>query len=216
MSTHERRRDRARRLAQRALLAIGEAFRDARLQAALSQRELAEAVGVSPAEISRVERGRSPHVAYETLVAIAAALGLDLPLRAYPNDDPVRDAAQLALLARFRAQMPQWRYRAEVVLDLPGDRRAWDLVVDGPGWSVPVEAETRLRDVQALLRRMALKARDGGADRIVLLVADTRHNRRVLRHAFAEFAGAFPVRGREALKAMRGGEPPPGRAIVLL
>ncbi|HET7702235.1 MAG TPA: hypothetical protein VFK35_02470 [Candidatus Limnocylindrales bacterium] len=97
-----------------------------------------------------------------------------------------------------------------------GDRRAWDLVIDGPGWSIPVEAETRLRDVQALQRKVALKCRDGGFDRVLLLVADTRHNRRVLRLASAGFAASHPVRGRDALAALQAGNLPEGSAIVLL
>jgi transcriptional regulator with XRE-family HTH domain len=198
-------------------MAIGEELREARIQAALSQRELAATVGISASEISRIERGQSPHVAYETLVAIGAALGLDLPLRAYPNGDAVRDAASLALLARFRALLPAGlRHRTEVPLGIPGDRRAWDDVVDGPGWSLPVEAETRLRDVQALHRKLSLKCRDGKVDRMLLLVADTRHNRHVLRLAAAEFDAAFPVRGRDALAALRAGRCPDGSAVVLL
>lgn len=204
-------------MARRMLLAIGEELREARIQAALTQRALGVSVGISAAEISRIERGQSPHVAYETLACLAAALGLDLPLRAFPNGDPVRDAAQLALIRRLRELSPPGvRQRTEVPLGIPGDRRAWDMVIDGPGWSIPVEAETRLRDVQALLRRTALKARDGGADRLILLVADTRHNRHVLRLAAAEFAGAFPVRGREALVALRTGICPTGSSVVIL
>jgi transcriptional regulator with XRE-family HTH domain len=217
MSTRERRLDRGRRLSRHSLLVIGEELREARIQAALTQRELASTVGVSASEISRIERGQSPHVAYETLVAIGAALGLDIPLRAYPNGDAVRDAAQLALLADFRATLPSsLRHRTEVPLGIPGDRRAWDIVIDGPGWSLPVEAETRLRDVQALHRKIALKRRDAGADRVLLLVADTRHNRHVLRLAADEFAGAFPLRGRAALKSLRAGELPAASSVVLL
>lgn len=176
MSTRERRLDRGRRHSRRSLSAIGEELRETRIQAALTQRELSAAVGISSSEISRIERGESHHVAYETLVAIGAALGLDVPLRVYPNGDAVRDAAQLALLARFRMLMPaDLRHRTEVPLGIPGDRRAWDDVIDGPGWSLPVEAETRLRDVQALHRKIALKCRDAGVDRVLLLVADTRH-----------------------------------------
>ncbi len=198
------------------LASIGEELREGRIQAGLTQGELGAIAGISPAEISRIERAQSPHVAYESLVMLASALGLDLPLRAFPNGDPVRDAAQLALIGRLRALLPpSLRQRTEVPLGIPGDLRAWDVVVDGPGWSIPVEAETRLRDVQALLRRVGLKARDGRADRLILLVADTRHNRHVLRLAAAEFAGAFPVRGRDALLALRTGVEPPGRSVVL-
>lgn len=199
------------------LALIGDELRDVRLTGGLSQSQVGAIVGVSRQEISRIERGRSPHVAYETLVAVAKALGLDLPLRAFPNGDRVRDAGQLALLGRFRALLPaDLRHRTEVPIGVPGDRRAWDEVIDGGEWSLPVEAETRLRDTQALRRRLALKLHDSTFDRMVLVVADTRHNRQVLRLAAADFAEAFPVRGRDAVAALRRGEPPAASAIVLV
>jgi transcriptional regulator with XRE-family HTH domain len=216
MPDRERRMDRARRLTTKALLGIGEELRDARLQAGLSLRELATAADVSAPQISRIERGVLRHVAFETIVQVAAALGLDVPLRAFPSGDPVRDAAQLALLARFRARLPNLRHRSEVPLGLPRDPRAWDEVIDGPGWWIPVEAESRLRDIQALHRRIALKCRDGGADRVILLVADTRHNRAVFRLAAAEFRAGFPVRGAVALAALDQRRIPDGSAVILL
>ena len=198
-------------------MTIGEELREARVQAALTQRALGAIVGISPAAIGRIERAEAPHVAYETLVLLASALGLDVPLRAYPNGDPVRDAAQLALLAGLRALLPKHlRHPTEVPLGIAGDLRAWDLVIQGPGWSLPTEAETRLRDVQALRRRLALKCRDAGVDTMLLVVADTRHNRHVLRLAAAEFAETFPIRGRDALAALRRGEKPSGSAIILV
>jgi transcriptional regulator with XRE-family HTH domain len=208
--------DRARRLTTKALMGIGEELRDARLQAGLSLRELATAADVSAPQISRIERGVLRHVAFETIVQVATGLGLVVPLRAFPSGDPVRDAAQLALLARFRARLPNLRHRSEVPLGVPRDLRAWDEVVDGPGWWIPVEAESRLRDVQALHRRIALKCRDGGTHRVILLVADTRHNRSVLRLASAEFRASFPVRGAVALAALDQRRIPDGSAVVLL
>lgn len=204
-------------MARRALLILGDELREARIQAALTQRELGAIIGISPAAIGRIERGQSPHVAYETLVLVGAALGVDIPLRAYPSGDPVRDAAQLGLLASFRALLPTGlRSPTEVPLGIAGDLRAWDEVVEGRGWSLPTEAETRIRDVQALRRRLALKCRDAGVDTMLLVVADTRHNRRVLRLAAADLAEAFPVRGRHALAALRRGEKPSGSAILLV
>ena len=217
MATRERRLDRGRRLAHRALLIMGDELREARIQAALTQRELGAVVGISPAAIGRIERGQSPHVAYETLVLLASALGLDIPLRAYPNGDRVRDAAQLALLASLRALLPtDLRHPTEVPLGIPGDLRAWDEVITGWGWSLPTEAETRIQDVQALRRRLALKCRDAGVETMLLVVADTRHNRHVLRLAAADLAEAFPIRGRVALAALRRGEKPSGSAILLV
>jgi len=217
MSVRERGLDRGQRLAHRALLSIGDEFREARIQNALTQEELGAAVGLSRAEISRIERGQSPHVPYQTLAMIAAALGLDLPLRTFPNHDAVRDSGQLALLARFRAVLPATlRHRTEVPLGIHGDLRAWDEVVVGHGWSIPIEAEARIRDTQAVRRKIGLKCRDAGVDRVILLVADTRHNRHVLRLAADDFREAFPVRGRDALAALQAGPLPSGSAIVLL
>jgi transcriptional regulator with XRE-family HTH domain len=190
VATRERRIDRGKRRARLALATIGEEFREARLAAGLTQRQVAEAVGISHTEVSRIERGLAPWVAYETLVMIAAVLGLDLPLRAFPVGDPIRDVSQLQLLAKLRALLPPGStWRTEVPLRIERDLRAWDAVVGGPGWWVPVDAETRLRDVQALARREALKRRDDGAETMILLVADTRHNRQVIRLAKADLAG---------------------------
>jgi transcriptional regulator with XRE-family HTH domain len=215
--TRERRIDRARRQAQRTRVAVGDEFREARLQAGLTQRQVGVAVGLSASELSRIELGQAPHVSYETLVLVAAAVGLDVPLRTFPAGEPVRDIAQLALLAKLRVLLPNGlRWRTEVPLRIPGDRRAWDAVVDGPGWRLPVEAESRLRDVQACSRRLMLKRRDDQCDVVLLLVADTRHNRHVLRLARPDLAAEFPVAGKTALDAVIKGELPSGSGIVLL
>jgi transcriptional regulator with XRE-family HTH domain len=179
--------------------------------------EVAGAAGISHAQVSRIERGLSSHVPYETLVIIGAVLGLDVPLRTFPAGEPVRDAAQLALLARLRVLLPdslQWR--SEVPLNIPGDRRAWDAVIEGRRWRVPVEAETRLRDVQALTRRIGLKQRDDRSAMVILLVADTRHNRHVLRLATPDLVATFPTQGRGVLAALSDGRQPSGSGIVLL
>ena len=96
-----------------------------------------------------------------------------------------------------------------------GDPRAWDAAISGVGWIVPVEGETRLGDSQALARRIELKRRDAGFDHVVLLVADTRHNRQALRGATSLLA-AFPVSGSVILAALAEGREPDGSGIVLL
>ena len=185
--------------------------------AGLSQQAVAAVVGVSHTEISRIERGLALRVPYQTIVLIGAALGLDVPLRAYPNGDRIRDRAQVDLLARFRSLLPDaLAWRTEVPIRQPGDRRAWDAVVAGADWRVPVDAETRLRDVQALTRNKSLKRRDDDTDVMILLVADTRHNRRVLRLARPDLLADFPVRGPYALRELLAGRQPSGSAIVVL
>ncbi len=217
MVSVERRRDRGRRLARRFLQLIGEELREARLRAGLTQRQLGAAVGISHTGVSRIELGRAPHVSYETLAVMATVLGLDLPLRVYPSGEPIRDAGQVPLLGRLRSRLPPaLTWRTEVPLRIPGDRRAWDGVIGGGDWEVPIDAESRLHDVQAWSRREALKRRDDNRDVVILLVADTRHNRHVLRLVAADLASQYPVRGADALASLAAGERPAGSAIVRL
>jgi hypothetical protein len=107
-------------------------------------------------------------------------------------------------------------WRTEVPIRIERDLRAWDAVVGGPGWRVPIEAETRLHDVQVLARRTALKRRDDGAELMILLVADTRHNRQIVRLAITDLMADFPAPGRSVLAAMASGQRPPAAAIVFL
>ncbi len=70
-----------------------------------------------------------------------------------------------SLLQDFRAGLHRsLAWSVEVPLPIPGDRRAWDGVIQGPGWRYGVEAETAPRDSQSLARRLSLKQRDGARD----------------------------------------------------
>jgi transcriptional regulator with XRE-family HTH domain len=193
-------------------------LREARLAAGLSQLAVGDAARMSYSEVSRIERARLPGVSVDQFCRLFAVVGLDFSARSYPFGLPLRDAAQVALLARFEAVLhPSLRLRREVPLPNNSDLRAWDAVIYGAGPAVAVEAETRLRDVQALLRRIGLKNRDGDGDvaRLILLVADTRTNRRVLGETQSLF-GEFPVGPRSALAALRSGSDPGGSGIVIL
>ena len=151
------------------------------------------------------------------LATIAAVLGLDLSAKLYPAENPLRDRGHMALLERLRARAhPSFTWRSEVPMGPAGDLRAWDAMLIGAGVRIGVEAETRMVDAQALARRLALKRRDGDVDHVILLVADTRGNRAVLR-AFADaLAADFPVPGARALAALTAGRDPEGSAIFLI
>lgn len=96
------------------------------------------------------------------------------------------------------------------------DQRAWDLVVEGPGWRVAVEAETRLHDLQALLRHLHLKQRDGSVDGVILLVNRTAHNRQVIDEAGPALRAAFPGSRHLALARLRAGVPVAENVLLLL
>jgi transcriptional regulator with XRE-family HTH domain len=195
----------------------GEA-RAARLAHGLSQADVARALRLSRSRYSRIERGLSPELSFQTASRMMAVLGLELSARAHPVGEPIRDAAHAALLGRLRTRLhPSLQWRTEVPLPLPGDRRAWDAVItERGGWRVGVEAETRPRDLQALERRLAIKARDGDMDTILLLLANTRHNRDLVRGRPAEWGDRFPLAGRRALELLGAGVRPPGDSVVLL
>ncbi len=172
---------------------------------------------MSHSQFGRIERAALPNLTIEQLSRACAAVGLKLVVRVYPDGDPARDAAQLGLIERFRRRVPAHiPFRTEVPLPIPGDRRAWDGLLSFPGTPVAVEAESRLRDIQAIERRLALKARDGRIDRLVLLVNDTAANRRVLRLHRDGLRERFPLTGREVLAAITAGEAPSRNGLLLL
>src|SRR5207237_5268388 len=109
---------------------------------------------------------------------LATIVGLDASFRLFPGGDPMRDAGHAQLLERLRARIhPTLRWSIEVPLPILGDRRAWDALIGGNGWREGVEAETGLRDGQALSRRLELKRRDGAVDGIILLAPATKRVR---------------------------------------
>jgi transcriptional regulator with XRE-family HTH domain len=190
--------------------------RRARVGAGLSLRAVGAATGIDHGRLFRFEHGRIGELRIDDLGAVCAVVGLDLAIRAFPAGDAIRDAGQARLLERFRGRVhASLGWATEVPLPIPGDLRAWDALIRGPAWRIGVEAETVLDDVQAVERRLALKARDGEVDRVILLVADTKRNRRALVAAPAAF-GDLPLRTRAILAALRDGRDPGQSGIVIL
>lgn len=101
-------------------------------------------------------------------------------------------------------------------MPLPGDRRAWDAVLGLQPDDTALEAEARLRDLQALDRRCALKLRDSGLARLVLLVADTPHNRRMLELYREDLRASFPLDTRQVMASLRKGRTPVASGVVVL
>ncbi len=212
----DRVRDRGRRQARLLRAHLAAEIRTARLSTGVSQRHVADVTGLSQTMISRIEREARPNLTFDEASIVCAALGLKLHTKAYPAGSPVRDAAQLRLLARFRPEISDaFTWRTEVPVGDRGDLRAWDVLLEGPA-TIGVDAETRLHDMQALQRRLELKWRDSGTDRLVLLIAGTHHNRDVLREHRAALLSTFPLGTADVLRSLRTGEAPSANGIVLL
>src|SRR3954454_2881835 len=217
MGTRERRGD-VGAVRGRALTAMVLAdLRTARRDRGLGGADVAREIGMSQSQYSRIERGLVGSLSIELASVLLAAVGLDLSVRSYPGGEPLRDAAHVALIGRFRAQVHRsLRVLTEVPFPQPGDRRAWDVVVVGRDWRHGVEAETRPRDRQAIERRLALKLRDGDVSSMSLLLLDSRYNRDFVRASGGVLCERFPIPGRRPLELLRAGVDPGGSSIILL
>lgn len=184
--------------------------------AGLSHDAVGAACNVSGSTAARIEGGATRDPDLRVLAAMAAVVGLELRIRAFPAGDPIRDAGSQRLTNRLKIPLhADLTWLTEVPLPIPGDLRAWDAVVRAADWRLAVEAETVLDDIQAVERRVALKQRDGRVDHVLLLVADTRRNRRALASAPAAFPG-FSRDARRVLRQLARGIHPGTSAIVLL
>ncbi len=191
-------------------------LRNARLSAGLSQARVGAAAGVSQRTVSRIETGQRPFPDLATAARVARIVGLDLRIQCYPAGTRLRDAGHVALIHRFLARLPDSVGRRLEAPVAPADPRAWDLLLGAGSTRVGVIAETRIHDLQDLLRREHRKQVDSGVDRLLLLVADTRHNRRVLDDAFPLLRESFPMRTRGVLQALSAGQAPAANGVVFL
>jgi transcriptional regulator with XRE-family HTH domain len=216
MATTERRIETADRIVARLLPILGGELRDGRLSAGHSLDRIARLVGGSRSRLARIERGEARNLSVRDLTRVAAVIGLDVSVRLYPSGPPLRDVAHVELLERLRSTLsPTLGWRLEVPLPGAGDRRAFDAMITGAGDPIVVEAETRIRDLQALHRRIGLKCRDGGVTRVILLVRRSATNREVLGAADASFWAAYPIPAARALHALREGRDPRGSTVIV-
>jgi transcriptional regulator with XRE-family HTH domain len=217
MSNRVRAVDEAAITGRRMQADLGGELRNARLSGGLRQIDVASAVGMSNARISRVEHGLLEDLSIAELARHGAAVGLRLHARFYPAGGGLRDAAQIDLIRGLRARIgDRWSWTLEAPLSIAGDLRAFDALLTNPEITIAVEAITRLRDAQAQLRAAALKQRDGSVPRLVILLRATHHNRQALASAADVLATTFPLGMRATLAALQAGTDPGDNGIVLL
>lgn len=100
-------------------------------------------------------------------------------------------------------------------MPIAGDLRGADGTIEGEFGMILVEAETRVTDLQAVASKSTLKMRDLGTDRLILLLADTPSDRKVLE-LHPELHEQFPVGTRKCLAALGRGADPGGDCPVVL
>ncbi|MCI0582388.1 MAG: hypothetical protein L0227_05750 [Chloroflexi bacterium] len=166
--------------------------------------------------VIRALRAERPTLTLDFAARASAVVGMELAASLHPAGAPARDKGHLALLERLRRRLaPSLRWRPEVPVPIPGDPRSADAVIESEAFEILVEAETHLYDVQALERAISGKQRDLGIGTIILLVADTRHNRQVIS-SLPDLRARFPIPARVALAALARGQAPGGDAIIVL
>jgi transcriptional regulator with XRE-family HTH domain len=218
MGSKQRPADRGADRARSILVDLGNELRHSRQHHGLSQAVVGRSVGISPSQVSRIERAQAPRLSICQIARLLAVVGLELSARAYAAGPPVRDAAHRALLDRLRARIsPEIAWRYEVPVGHVGDPRAWDAVLLIGRVQVAVEAETRPSDVQALQRRLAGKRRDDPeVASVILLLADTRHNRVLIKEHGPALEADLPMTSIAVMAALARGSTPGGNGIVLL
>lgn len=209
--------DAARRAKRQVQQAIDDG-RQARLARGLSHAQVAAALGCSRQLIGALEAGHLEDVGVVQLARYCAAVGLDVPIRTYPASSPLRDIGQLRLLARLREAIgDQWSWRTEVPVTAdPRDHRAIDALLANPPHRVGIEAVTRLVDVQAQVRPIILKQQVANLSCFILVLADTRLNRRAIEDGLPTLRPAFPMGARAALAELRAGRQPATNGLLVL
>jgi transcriptional regulator with XRE-family HTH domain len=216
MASTTRAIDLARRRWEQTAAEVGDQLRTGRRVLGASQARLAASIGVSQAEVSRRERGRSLVVG-ESFAVHAAAVGLRVSVKLWPVGGAIRDAAQARSIAAFVSRVGRpWRVTLEAPIPLAGDLRAVDVLLVRGELRIAVEVMTRLADLQAQIRAAQLKARDMGATRLILVVAGTHANRRELAAAAQTLVAAFDLDSRRLMSAMAAGRDPGRDGIALL
>lgn len=145
-------------------------------------------------------------------------LGLQVTIQFHPRGEAVRDIGQIKLIARFRALLSaSWHVMIEAPFPTLGDLRSWDVLIRlGSAHRVGVEAETRIRDVQELVRRIRQRELHGGVDEILIILSDTTHNRRLVDELRRALGDGYATPPRQLLAALRTGSPLAGSGLILL
>jgi transcriptional regulator with XRE-family HTH domain len=207
-------------------LRIGRAFRHVRLRLGWRQIDVARRAGVSQGTYSNIERGHLDPASLRTLRRVASVLEIRLSL-----DTRWRGGELARLVSARHAAMSEratqwllsagWDVRPEVSFNHFGERGVVDLVARhvASGTVLVVELKTELLDVGDLLATMDRRLRlavviasscgwTAGTVGGVVLVADSKANRRQLADHSMVLRAAFPVDGRGLRRWLRTPDSP--------
>jgi transcriptional regulator with XRE-family HTH domain len=210
---------------------LAEDLRRLREDAGVSQRALARAAGVDQSLVSRLEAGLV-RPSLETCSSLAAALGVDVSLRLFPNTGPaIRDRHQARIVEAVVALAGRnWEPFPEVGVRQPV--RGWiDLVlVDRvAGTILAIEVQSDISRLEQLLRWAGSKADALPSARSWpfgvatenqptisrgLILRNTAGNRALAASFEATIRAAYPGDAWQALASLKGRAAWPGSATL--
>ncbi len=146
---------------------MGALLRAIRVQRRRRQQDMAQAAGVSPASISRAERGAMSGLTLGSVRSIAAAYGVRVELQPrWRGGDLDRllaagHSAMHDVLARKLARHPGWQVTHEATYAFGAERGAIDALCWHPGARLLliIELKTQVVDVNELLSAMDRRRR---------------------------------------------------------
>ncbi len=216
LATRERPAERGKRRGADIVQRVLRELREARLAGDVSGRAMSQALGWSGSAYRRFECGDVPPALVDVSAA-AVLLGLELSVSLHPLGQRIRDRGHQALIGRIRRAISSaFTVFAEAPLPGPHELRSWDLLLRLGGQRIGIEAETRIRDMQELVRHMRLRVRDGGADIVLLVLADTRTNRALVDELREALGAEFSTPPSSILRALKAGELLAGSGVVLI
>jgi len=204
-------------VADRVVSALVTELRTARQDANLSQAALAKRLGWSQTRYSLFERDLEP-ITVEDVCLAATVLGLKPRFDLYRVDEGLRDRGSEALIERFCALLsPRWSIKREAPFPELGDLRSWDVLIRlGSLFRAGIEAETRLRELEELVRRVRQRELHGRVDAIVLVLSRSGHNRAQLDELRTALGPDYATLPSNLVAALKAGRPLPGSGVMLL
>ena len=204
-------------IGDRIVAAVLTELRNARHDANLSQAALAKKLGWTQTRYSRFERNADP-ITVEDVCLVSIVLGLKPRFDLYRVDEGLRDQGSVGLVNRFCALLsPVWSVMREAPFPNLGDFRSWDVLLRlGSSFRVGVEAETRLRELEELVRRIRQRELHGGVNEILVLLSRSGHNRSNRETLRAALGPNYLAPPGDLLAALRTGRQLPGSGVILL
>jgi transcriptional regulator with XRE-family HTH domain len=195
---------------------VGTGLRDARLAQGLRQVDVAAEARISQGHYSRIERGREPGVALDTLAACASALNVQLAafIEALPGASLPRDIEHLRRQAMVVELALRGGWQAVPEFALPGDGprpRSIDVLIARPVrheaavveiWDLLLDGGDAIRGLEAKVAATRDRLGDSWHVQGLILLRRTKRNLGLIRDLAPLFAARYPASSGSWIRAL--------------